>query len=218
MLPAKLTVVALLATVWCCTSNPDVSVACPDTNNILQCPESHVITVGEVRYGKANTVNCAALTQAAKVFSPDQKCLHPSLKQWVKFICDGQERCRLPKPDPFMFVCDNQNNFLQVEYTCRKQRPGVRPVVACEGQTAQLSCDTGTSIEIVRARYGRFDEQLCSDTPSVMTFCSSYSTQGTVSTKCNGKNTCQVTANSTLGPANKCDDNPKYLTLNYVCV
>ncbi|XP_061841422.1 L-rhamnose-binding lectin CSL3-like [Nerophis lumbriciformis] len=220
MLPAKLTVLALLATVWCCTSQPDIlySVACPSTNNILQCPERHVITVGEVRYGKANAVDCAASTQAATVFSPDQTCIHPSLITWVQFICDGQERCRLPKPDTTMFVCDTNDNFVQVDYTCRNQRPGKRSLVACEGQTAQLSCDAGSSIEIIRARYGRFDEQLCSDTPSVMTFCSSYSTQGTVSTKCNGQNTCQVTADSTLGPAYDCDDLPKYLTVNYVCV
>ncbi|XP_061903012.1 uncharacterized protein LOC133650130 [Entelurus aequoreus] len=184
MLPAKLTVVALLASVWCCTSQElRYSVACGDANLILQCPDRHVVRVKELRYGKADRVNCAAITPATADFSARQYCLNPGLKTWTAFICNGLQRCRLPKPNPQMFVCDENHNFIQVSYYCRKQRSAEHTVVACEGKTAALTCDAGKSIRIMKASYGRFDERRCSKTSSIMTFCSSPSAHGIVADK-----------------------------------
>ncbi|XP_061841419.1 L-rhamnose-binding lectin CSL1-like [Nerophis lumbriciformis] len=219
MLPAKLTVVALLASVWCCTSQElRYSVACGSKNLILQCPDNHVVRVKDLRYGKADQVNCAATTQAATVFSTRPQCLNPNLNSWTMFICNGLQRCRLPKPNPIMFVCDENDNFIQVRYYCRKQRPAERTVVACEGKTAALICGGGKSIRVLKASYGRFDETFCSKTPSIMTFCASPSAHRIVADKCRNQKSCKVLVGKNLGTGSRCDRNPKYLTVNYLCV
>lgn len=36
--------------------------------------------------------------------------------------------------------------------------------------------------------------------------------------RCDGNTECKITASSDLGRSFNCDDKPKYLTVNYVCV
>ncbi|XP_061745246.1 L-rhamnose-binding lectin CSL2-like [Nerophis ophidion] len=223
MLPAKLTIVAFLASMWCCSaftarSAFKHSLACSDKNIELQCPKSHVIAVEEVRYGKANTLNCTALPTVATVFPVDQRCLRTIFTEWVGFICDGQQRCRLTKPNPRMFACDANDNFVQVKYMCTPQSPAMRTVVACDGQTAAITCAFGTAIEVTKATYGRFDENLCTKTPSDATSCSSPFAEDLVADRCDERTSCQIVANLSLGNGTHCDNLPKYLTVNYECV
>ncbi|XP_061536567.1 latrophilin-like protein 1 [Phycodurus eques] len=140
------------------------------------------------------------------------------MRGWIRFICDGLQRCRLPKPNSQMFVCDKTDNFIQIKYKCHKRLPAVKKVVACEKETAHLQCDPSKDLMIIRAKYGRFDEHLCSKTPSIMTFCSSMSAQMIVQDECNGMNECSITADESLGVPHHCDDTPKYLIVDYECL
>ncbi|KAM3585232.1 uncharacterized protein V6R79_011440 [Siganus canaliculatus] len=104
--------------------------------------------------------------------------------------------------------CPGQNIRLE----CRSQT-----VVACDGQDVNLKCDDGV-ISVLKASYGRFDQNTCTSTPSVMTFCASSTAELHVRDLCKGKKECTISANAqALGKPESCDDLPKYLTVDYVC-
>ncbi|KAM3584884.1 uncharacterized protein V6R79_001670 [Siganus canaliculatus] len=148
------------------------AVACPNQNPLLECPEGQMIELLSVDHGLTTSDTVCGTTDKPQPLVRD-RCLNIAMNPWSKFICDKMQRCRLPKPDRRMFDClYDDDTFLQVTYMCVMRRPGSKTVVKCDGQDAQLKCDEGV-IRIIKASYGRFDGTTCTDTPSVMTFCSS---------------------------------------------
>ncbi|XP_078100058.1 L-rhamnose-binding lectin CSL3-like [Sander vitreus] len=217
MLFTRLTIIAFVAATWCWTSDGQLyDVACPGENSQLQCPEGHVIEVLSVQHGVKSSADCTARSQPAVV--SDKQCIHKDMIRWIKFICDKLEHCRLPGPNKEMFVCQySEDAFVQITYNCNKKSADVRTTVVCEDQAAVIKCETGV-LNIVKANFGRLDMNTCTDTPSDMTFCASYTAAGTLKTMCNGKQSCNVTANSAnLGHPAYCDALPHYLTVDYVC-
>ncbi|TNN70302.1 hypothetical protein EYF80_019516 [Liparis tanakae] len=113
--------------------------------------------------------------------------------------CDNLEQCRLPKPNARMFQKDYSDaSFIQVAYECR-----VKPA------------ENG-KVEIVTAKFGRFDQTTCTKTPLDMTFSGSFHAQKRVEKKCNGLGSCSVTASTEdLGPTVPSYDN-NYLIVDYI--
>ncbi|XP_075883901.1 L-rhamnose-binding lectin CSL3-like [Nelusetta ayraudi] len=216
MLSAKLTIVAMLAASGCWLSEGYVDVACPGQNNILQCPEGKIIQLQSMGHGNSSGMACYDRTTPRQL--QDDHCLHSSMQGWAKFICDGLDYCRLPKPHRNMFVCSNNtDDFLQVTYDCVDRSPGERSVVTCDGGHAEVKCESGV-ISIKRAIYGRVDEDTCTDHPSVMTFCRSSISDITVRRMCDNRTECRVPVKrSALGKPRNCDGKPKYLTVAYTC-
>ncbi|XP_075936102.1 L-rhamnose-binding lectin CSL3-like [Anarhichas minor] len=170
----------------------------------------------EVNYGVKSDADCADRKKPAKV--SDGNSLHTSMKGWIQRICDRREWCRLPKPNRRMFVDNNsQDNFLQITYDCEIRPAEWHSIVACENQTAEIKCEKG-EVKIVNARFGRFDENTCTKTPSKMTFCTSFKAADRVKDKCSGTPVCYVTATpDNLGSPVGCDSHPKYLSVDYEC-
>ncbi|XP_049918936.1 uncharacterized protein LOC126401635 isoform X3 [Epinephelus moara] len=83
--------------------------------------------------------------------------------------CDGME-CSSPSP-PYteMFVCSfSDNNFIQITFICKNTNANMRTEVICEGPAAVIKCEKG-GLAIVRASFGRFDQNTSTVTPSEMT-------------------------------------------------
>ncbi|XP_041822643.1 L-rhamnose-binding lectin CSL1-like [Chelmon rostratus] len=211
MLSTRLTIITILAAARCWTSAVGqlYDVACPGVNSELQCPEGQMILVQSVEYGEISSVDCAARSQPAT--TTKSVCMSPAKLPWMKFICDGRESCRLSKPDPGTFNCDysGDSTFIQITYICEDRNPNVQTVVECEGNQAKISCEKGT-IDILRARFGRFDATTCTDTPSTMTFCWSYQTDPRVKIQCDSKTECEIqVTEESLGTTRRCDDLPR---------
>ncbi|XP_049611428.1 rhamnose-binding lectin-like [Syngnathus scovelli] len=222
MFIAKLTAVSLLLAACYQTSDaePFFDVACPGVNSVLQCPTGHRIRITGVDYGLQENADCSNRQQPAQVSTEDG--IHPQYFTWMKTICDGEPRCRLPKPDPAVFTENwSPDNFIQITYGCEEECEGSIRKYVCEGETETISCDSG-KLSVLNAKYGRLDENICTDEPSVMTFCNSPNTPLRIYSLCNGDgvrtDSCTVTPNDdTLGVPSPCDDLPKYLTLDYYC-
>ncbi|KAM9828478.1 L-rhamnose-binding lectin CSL3-like [Syngnathus typhle] len=223
MFTAKLTAVSLLLAACYQTSDADgsfVDVACPGVNSVLQCPAGHRIRVTAVDYGLQENADCSNRQQAAQVST--ENGVHPQYFIWMKSICDGEPRCRLPKPDPTIFTENwSPDNFIQIAYDCEKETEGLMRTYVCEGDTETIRCDRG-ELRIQNAKYGRLDENICTDESSVMTFCNSPTTMIGLNFLCNGggvaTDSCTVTADdNTLGVPAPCDDLPKYLAVDYYC-
>lgn len=194
-----------------------VDVACPGENSILQCPNGTVIQLQSMGHGSQSGMDCSDRTTPRQL--QEDQCLHGQMQGWAKLICDGLDFCRLPKLHRRMFVCGNiRDDFLQVTYDCVDRSPGERSVVACDGKDAEVKCESGV-ISIKRAIYGRLDEDICTDRPSIMTFCRSMTSDITVRRMCDNLTECRVAVGKeALGEPQYCDDRPKYLTVDYTCL
>ncbi|KAF4070581.1 hypothetical protein AMELA_G00286990 [Ameiurus melas] len=99
------------------------------------------------------------------------------------------------------------------QHRCRK-------IVACEGNTAVLTCGF-RRIRIIRANYGRTDSTTCSSgrprRQLYNTNCYSYSTLFNVVVRCRGKRSCQVPATNSVF-SDPCFGTYKYLKVVYICV
>ncbi|XP_068446550.1 L-rhamnose-binding lectin SML-like [Clinocottus analis] len=166
--------------------------------------------------GVKSDADCADRKKPARV--SNEHSLHNGMRYWVPLICNNLERCRLPKPNKKMFVIRNsQDNFVQIAYVCRMRLAGMQTVAACENQIAELKCESG-QIEIVSAKFGRFDENTCTKKPLGLTFCGSFSAETRVKNKCNGLEECSVEASShALGPPTPNRDVPMYLLVDFIC-
>ncbi|XP_033471506.1 L-rhamnose-binding lectin CSL1-like [Epinephelus lanceolatus] len=217
MLSTRLTIIAFLAAAWFWTSEGKIyyDVACPGVNSELRCPQGRLIEVLSMQYGKKSSVDCAARSQPAT--SVRAQCIHWRMIGWVKSICDNLQRCRLPKPNVQMFICNkDKDNFIQYKYKCNIKSPDVKTAVFCEGQKALIECPRGR-LNILHSTFGRFDEYICTDRASTMTFCSSPQA-GVIKKDCDGYRICKFLSNSGyLGKPAFCDDLPKYTTVDYVC-
>ncbi|XP_056226339.1 rhamnose-binding lectin-like [Seriola aureovittata] len=166
-------------------------------------------------YGVKSSANCDARDQPATVSEKD--CMHTAMAGWAKQLCDSKEHCLLPKLNEKMFVCDySPDNFLQVTYRCNKITD-VDTAIICEGESAAIQCEEG-ALHIMSSNFGRLDANTCSETPSKKTFCTSAVAHQRVKALCNGKEECNLTASAEhLGEPTFCDDNPLYLSVDYIC-
>lgn len=91
--------------------------------------------------------------------------------------------------------------------------------VACEGQSASLSCDWGF-IHVIDANYGRNDGRICSAGQRHESLsnvhCFQKTSLQTMTTRCNGRKSCSVQAvNSVFN--DPCYGTYKYLQVSYQC-
>ena len=94
----------------------------------------------------------------------------------------------------------------------------IKKNVICEGDTVTLSCPTGTRLQILDARYGRFlpGEQLCPN-PAIHDFnCRAANSYFMVAATCDFVNSCTLTASSSVF-GDPCPGTYKYLEVEYSC-
>ncbi|KTF82321.1 hypothetical protein cypCar_00035632, partial [Cyprinus carpio] len=110
--------------------------------------------------------------------------------------------------------------LLLCQHACFLSGSGIaKKSVTCEGKSASLSCRSGF-IHILGANYGRTDGKTCSaGRPSGQLLnvkCFQRSSLQTMTTRCNGKKSCSVSAvNSVFN--DPCVGTYKYLQVSYEC-
>uniref|UniRef100_A0A672HAU2 SUEL-type lectin domain-containing protein n=1 Tax=Salarias fasciatus TaxID=181472 RepID=A0A672HAU2_SALFA len=197
------------------------SVTCEGSRAQLKCDLGKVISVVKANYGRLDSKKCSRRRPGRqlrnvqfRLFSPTQVCI---------LRCNGKRRCSIRAVNSvFGDPCRGTYKYLEVDYVCQGEQAGGKNSVTCEGSTAQLKCDAGQVISIIKANYGRLDgrkcargrpkSQLnnvkCSNPPRPLTPFSVH--------RCDGKQTCSIRAsNSVFG--DPCRGTYKYLEVDYIC-
>ncbi|KAG7239287.1 hypothetical protein INR49_029252 [Caranx melampygus] len=200
MISTTVKIVAFLAAAWCWTSEAVLyDVACPGVQGELHCPEDSRIFVVAMKHGVESDADCELRDQPAQV--SDSDCIHPLMLAWAKNYCDSKQYCRLPKPTPEMFLCEySPDTFYQVSYEC-------------------LMVPERGTVHVMYTNFGRNNPHTCTKTPSRYIFCTSDEAEPAVKELCDGKKECTLTATTEdLGEPVNCDDNPFFLTVDYMCM
>ncbi|XP_029975050.1 uncharacterized protein LOC115408432 isoform X2 [Salarias fasciatus] len=193
------------------------SVTCEGATAKLRCAVGQVISILEANYGRLESGKCAKGRPKSQL--RNVKCSNPASK--VSETCDGKRSCNIRASNSmFGDPCRGTYKYLEVDYVCQEPEPKPREIssVTCEGSRAQLKCDLGKVISVVKANYGRLDSKKCSRRRPGRQLrnvqCSNPANQ--VSEQCNGKRRCSIRAvNSVFG--DPCRGTYKYLEVDYVC-
>uniref|UniRef100_T1K3T3 Uncharacterized protein n=1 Tax=Tetranychus urticae TaxID=32264 RepID=T1K3T3_TETUR len=92
-------------------------------------------------------------------------------------------------------------------------------LLTCEGQSANITCNPGTRISLIRANFGRFSISICNDqgNAGMQVDCMSHISFRVLSDLCESKNECHVTATAEQF-GDGCPGNTKYLEVHYQCI
>uniref|UniRef100_A0A8C6SG30 SUEL-type lectin domain-containing protein n=1 Tax=Neogobius melanostomus TaxID=47308 RepID=A0A8C6SG30_9GOBI len=176
-----------------------------------------VLHIDSADYGRSDRTTCSQGRPSEQL--QNVNCASSTATDLVAEMCDGKSHCSVEASNSvFGDPCFGTYKYLQVSYCC-KPIPIVR-TGACEGHTADLSCDSGKVIRIHRADYGRSDRTICSQgRPSQQVQnvnCAASTANDHVAQMCNGKSLCSVSAsNSVFG--DPCGGTYKYLLVSYSC-
>lgn len=89
--------------------------------------------------------------------------------------------------------------------------------IACEGQSASISCGKGMVIKAVASNYGRLTKSICPARQMRNLKCETPNALSTVKSLCDGKQSCDVGAtNAVFGEP--CRNTAKYLSVSFQCI
>uniref|UniRef100_A0A672HAA4 SUEL-type lectin domain-containing protein n=1 Tax=Salarias fasciatus TaxID=181472 RepID=A0A672HAA4_SALFA len=175
------------------------SVTCEGSTAQLKCDAGQVISIIKANYGRLDGRKCARGRPKSQL--NNVKCSNPANK--VSNQCDGKQTCSIRATSNSVFgdPCGGTYKYLEVDYTCERD-------VTCEGSVAQFQCEPGQVISILKANYGRLDENTCAaGRPKAQT---RRSPTPLCFHSCQGKSSCSVGAsNSVFG--DPCGGTYKYL-------
>ncbi|XP_057686470.1 L-rhamnose-binding lectin CSL1-like isoform X2 [Corythoichthys intestinalis] len=177
----------------------------------LKCPSGFAIFVEKVDVGLKKDADCSARNKAAAAVISEISFIHLALFTGLINVCENEELCLLPENIlPELFI--------QISYSCVEKPKDLVKTIVCDGKSENLKCDVGV-LGILDVKYGRVDEKTCTDTPSAMTSCRSVIADDIINALCQGEKECTLEADpSILGVPFACDDLPKYLQVQYICV
>ena len=90
--------------------------------------------------------------------------------------------------------------------------------ITCEDMQSVLHCGDGQVLDIVTARYGRFDWTTCHHPSIIEIDCESPDTYDVIRSLCQNKSSCTVTAStSQYSGGDPCIETHKYLIVTYTC-
>ena len=90
--------------------------------------------------------------------------------------------------------------------------------ISCEGTQSLLQCGGGEVLNIVTARYGRFDLTTCPHQSINEIDCESPDTYDVIRSLCQNKSSCTVTSStSQYSGEDPCPGTHKYLNVTYTC-
>ncbi|XP_071820644.1 L-rhamnose-binding lectin CSL3-like [Apostichopus japonicus] len=195
----------------CISTELQTSLVCEGKTLTIECPSGTYIDVEYALYGRDRGPSV---------------CNHPSIRvtsccqsstslSRVWNACQGETSCQISASNHvFGDPCVNTYKFLRVEYKCRS----VRRARVCESGNLSLHCPYGQVLNIVGASYGRNAGSEVCPSPSIrqISNCRAASSSHVVSSACNGKNACHVSANNGVF-GDPCVGTYKYLEVEYSC-
>ncbi|XP_028850037.1 L-rhamnose-binding lectin CSL2-like [Denticeps clupeoides] len=178
----------------------------------ISCNEG-VIIINGAEYGRKDDTTC--ITWRPQNELTNTHCSLSGVLPVISQRCNGKKVCEFPvffPSDP----CFGTYKYLNTTYSC----VSARTAVTCEFGHMTLDCGQDI-IEITSSNYGRRDGSTCSgDRPAnqlAMTECYLPRTLSDVSSSCNGKSLCSLSAGSFV-PFDPCVGTYKYLEVTYICV
>uniref|UniRef100_A0A8C5B4Y0 SUEL-type lectin domain-containing protein n=1 Tax=Gadus morhua TaxID=8049 RepID=A0A8C5B4Y0_GADMO len=173
-----------------------------------------MVSVLTVAYGRTDRQTCSEgkpSGQLANTACSQGHCI--DVCSWLR--CNGKKVCEVDK-EIFSDPCPDTYKYTQTTYTCLP----AHHVVACELSTAELICDSGQTIALIGAFYGRADRTTCvygvPDKKFNNITCFIPTANQVVTERCDGESRCTVPANNTLFE-DPCPGTAKYLELAYTC-
>uniref|UniRef100_A0A668UBM1 SUEL-type lectin domain-containing protein n=1 Tax=Oreochromis aureus TaxID=47969 RepID=A0A668UBM1_OREAU len=170
--------------------------------------EGQVLVIHGADYGRHDKTTCSDGRAASQL--QVVQCSSPTSNDVVA----KRYRLTIFVNSVFGDPCVGTYKYLEVVYTCQFQ------TVTCEGSQAKLQCGKGQILVIHRADYGRHDQTTCSNLQSDCmlrdVLCSSPESIKVVAESCNGKNSCTISATSSVF-GNPCFGTYKYLEVDYTC-
>ncbi|XP_076078514.1 uncharacterized protein LOC143048614 [Mytilus galloprovincialis] len=136
---------------------------CQGAELTLQCDADETIMVAEATYGD--------ITCDGDIRASPSTCTDAGATASAQKLCDGKISCKITANDAAFTTttCTDKTENLMVRYKCKDNR-----AFALSGESAEISCPTGSQIEIT--------EPLCSAAPCTPD----------IPTACNGKTECTV--------------------------
>uniref|UniRef100_A0A8C4ZXA5 SUEL-type lectin domain-containing protein n=1 Tax=Gadus morhua TaxID=8049 RepID=A0A8C4ZXA5_GADMO len=164
-------------------------------------------------YGRADRTTC--IYDRPEVQFNKITCFTPTANRVVAERCNGKNRCSVYALDSvFQDPCPTTIKYMELAYTCECN------VITCEGRMQRLSCDSGQTILLIGAFYGRADRTTCiygrPDGQFNNINCFTRTANRIVAERCNGKKRCSVYAMNSVFQ-DPCSRTAKYMELAYTC-
>ncbi|XP_067283970.1 L-rhamnose-binding lectin CSL3-like [Pseudorasbora parva] len=189
---------------------------CEGNSASLQC-DTGFIKVLNANYGRTDCTVCAAGKPAHQL--SNNNCKKAESLSIMSALCDGLKSCTVSAVNSvFSDPCVGTYKYLALSYDCIPAKE--RSVVACEGNSASLQCDTGF-IKVLNANYGRTDCTVCATGKPAHQLsnnnCKKADSLSIMSARCDGLKSCTVSAVNSVF-SDPCVGTYKYLTLSYDCI
>ncbi|XP_018584761.2 uncharacterized protein LOC108920449 [Scleropages formosus] len=189
----------------------DTSVTCEHEVGELNCGAG-VIKVFRATYGRRDGTTCTSGRPPRQLVNVN--CFQSRTLQ-ISNSCNGKNSCSLTTSHPsFSDPCYGTYKYLEVTYGCYPAKTSV----TCENSAGELQCGSNL-IQVFYTNYGRRDNKTCakgrpsSELADIDCF---QSRTLQISARCNGNNTCLVSATDPSFP-DPCSGIYKYLEVTYGC-
>ncbi|CAL8312733.1 unnamed protein product [Boreogadus saida] len=213
MLSSLLRSALVLAAVCCLTCEAKRVITCENRMQRLSCDHG-VISVHTVAYGRTDRQTCSEGRPSVQL--ADTECSQPGALEALANRCNGRKVCEVDQTIFGADPCSGTYKYIRTTYKCL---PAYH-VVACEFSTAELFCDSGKTIALIGAFYGRADRTTCihrrPEGQSNNIDCFARTANRVVAERCHGRNHCSIYAVNSVFQ-DPCVGTTKYLELAYTC-
>ncbi|CAL8395246.1 unnamed protein product [Arctogadus glacialis] len=144
----------LLAAVCCLTYAENRVITCGDKTQRLSCDQGVVIVL-KVVYGRTDNTTC--LEDEPADMQANATCNQSGALEAVATRCNGKKACEVDKTIFGVDQCPKIDKSIRTTYKCLP----AHHVVACEDSEVELLCDSGQTIALIGAFYGRADRTTC---------------------------------------------------------
>ena len=187
-------------------------IICEGCRGYLTCPVGSAIVVQSANYGR--TTNGSVCPHSSiRTTACGATGSYLTVKGW----CDGKTSCEIQANNGvFGDPCPYTYKYLQVGFTCRTPVVPTN-VIVCENSYRTISCSGRSTINVLKANYGRTTGgSVCPHSSIRTTHCSASNSLAIVQGWCQGSTSCVLRAsNGYFG--DPCVYTYKYLEVDYTC-
>uniref|UniRef100_F6YER6 SUEL-type lectin domain-containing protein n=2 Tax=Ciona intestinalis TaxID=7719 RepID=F6YER6_CIOIN len=185
---------------------------CEGGRTTVTCLPGYVIDIREAFYGRDNQHTCPSGTIHTTT------CRASTSETLIRGKCQGRNSCSLLASNSvFGDSCRGTFKYIYLEYQCKENvNSGVRTATICENSQSTISCEQGSTINVLDSFYGRIDRTTCPSGNTYTTSCKAVHSPIYIRGLCQSRKTCTIRAtNSVFG--DPCYGTYKYVQIKYVC-